>query len=122
KPLSTHQINCLLLHHYVKNRRMRGRVVRSLTVTSMVDKMCAAAGLPVTETPVGFKHIAAEMLKGGVLLGFEESGGIGFPNHIPERDGIAAGLMLLEMLATERRPLRKLMNELEREFGPHHFA
>ena len=58
----------------------------------MVDKMCAAYGLPLVETGVGFKYICAEMLKGGVLLGAEESGGIGFPNHIPERDGIAAGL------------------------------
>ena len=68
----------------------------------MVDKMCAAYGLPLIETGVGFKYICAEMLKGGVLLGAEESGGIGFPGHIPERDGIAAGLMLLELLATER--------------------
>ena len=65
----------------------------------MVDKMCAAYGLPLVETGVGFKYICAEMLKGDVLLGAEESGGIGFPGHIPERDGIAAGLMLLELLA-----------------------
>ena len=58
----------------------------------MVDKMCAAYGLELTETGVGFKYIAAEMIKGGVLLGAEESGGIGFPGHIPERDGIAAGI------------------------------
>ena len=61
----------------------------------MVDKMCAVYGLPLVETGVGFKYICAEMLKGGVLLGAEESGGIRFPGHIPERDGIAAGLMLL---------------------------
>ena len=93
---------CLLLRHFIVNRQGRGRVVKALTTTSMVDKMCAAHGLELTETGVGFKYICAEMLKGGVLLGAEESGGIGFPGHIPERDGIAAGLMLLEMLATER--------------------
>ncbi len=120
--LSTHDINCLLLQHYVRNRGETGRVVRSLTVTGRVDKMCKRFGLPVVETGVGFKYIAAEMLKGGVLLGFEESGGIGFPRHIPERDGIAAGLLLLEMLAVEGKPLGKLLAGLEKEYGPHHFA
>src|SRR4029077_21184817 len=94
--LSTHQLICLLLRHFVVNRRGRGRVVKALTTTSMLDKMCAAYGLELVETGVGLKYIAAEMIKGGVLLGAEESGGIGFPGHIPERDGIAAGLFLLE--------------------------
>jgi phosphomannomutase len=120
--LSTHQLICLLLRHLVVNRRGRGRVVKALTTTSMVDKMCAADGLELVETGVGFKYIAAEMIKGGVLLGAEESGGIGFPGHIPERDGIAAGLMLLEMLATERRPVNKLIAGLEKEFGPHRYG
>jgi phosphomannomutase len=71
---------------------------------------------------VGFKYICAEMLKGGVLLGAEESGGIGFPGHIPERDGIAAGLMLLELLATERVSVNKLVAKLEKQFGPHRYG
>jgi len=121
-PLSTHQLICLLLHHFIVNRRNRGRVVKALTTTSMVDKICAAHALELVETGVGFKYICAEMLKGDVLLGFEESGGIGFPGHIPERDGILAGLMLLEMLATERLPLSKLLGRLVKEFGPHHYA
>ena len=128
--LTTHQLICLLLHHLVVNRRdklhesqnlsgsilgTRGtrpsgsRVVKALTTTSMVDKMCAAYNLPLVETGVGFKYICAEMLKGGVLLGAEESGGIGFPGHIPERDGIAAGLMLLELLATEKISVNKML-------------
>jgi phosphomannomutase len=121
-PLSTHQLICLLLHHYADNKRQRGRVVKALTTTSMVDKFCAARGLELVETGVGFKYIAAEMIKGGVMLGFEESGGIGFPGHVPERDGILAGLMLLEMLATERKPLTKLLAGLEKEFGPHRYG
>ncbi len=145
--LTTHQIICLLLHHLVVNRGGSGtvgvqalacqdrstlkrelqptparRVVKALTTTSMVDKMCAAYGLPLVETGVGFKYICAEMLKGGVLLGAEESGGIGFPGHIPERDGIAAGLMLLELLATERVPVNKLLARLEKQFGPHRYG
>ena len=119
--LTTHKLICLLLHHLVHNRKLTGRVVKALTTTSMVDKMCATMNLPLVETGVGFKYVCAEMLKGDVLLGAEESGGIGFPGHIPERDGLAAGLMLLEMLATERVSLNKLVARLEQEFGPHEY-
>jgi phosphomannomutase len=122
KYLSTHQIICLLLHHFIMNRKQTGRVVKALTTTSMVDKMCAAYGLPLVETGVGFKYICVEILKGGVLLGAEESGGIGFPNHIPERDGIAAGLMLLELLATEKISVNKMLAKLEKQFGPHRYG
>lgn len=121
-PLTTHKIICLLLNHFVLNRKGKGRVVKALTTTSMVDKICAKFGLPLLETGVGFKYICAELNKGGVLLGFEESGGIGFPGHIPERDGILGGLVLLEMLAMERLPLTRLLDKLEAEFGPHCYA
>ena len=122
KYLTTHQLICLLLRHFIVNRQGRGRVVKALTTTSLVDKICASHGLTLTETGVGFKYICAEMLKGDVLLGAEESGGIGFPGHIPERDGIAAGLILLEMLATARSSLNKLIAALEKEFGPHRYG
>jgi phosphomannomutase len=121
-PLSTHQIICLLLEHFVRNRKAKGRVIKALTTTSMVDKMCAHYGLSLVETGVGFKYICAEMLKGDVLLGFEESGGIGYPGHVPERDGILSGLMLLELLATEKRSINELLKRLEKQFGPHHYA
>ena len=121
-PLTTHQIICLLLHHFIVNRRGEGRVIKALTTTSMVDKMCAHYGLELVETGVGFKYICAEMLKGNVLIGFEESGGIGFPDLMPERDGIAAGMMLLELLATERVSVNELLKRLVRQFGPHHYA
>ena len=120
--LTTHQIICLLLHHLVANRKQTGRVVKAITTTSMVDKMCAAYNLPLVETGVGFKYVCAEMLKGGVLLGVEESGGIGFPGHIPERDGIAAGLMLLELLATEKISVNQILAKLEKQFGPHRYG
>jgi phosphomannomutase len=84
--------------------------------------MCEAYNLPLVETGVGFKYICAEMIKGNVLLGAEESGGIGFPGHIPERDGILAGLMLLELLATEKIPINRILARLEKDFGPHRYA
>lgn len=120
--LTTHQIICLLLQHYLVNRHAKGRMIKALTTTSMVDKICAAHGLELVETGVGFKYVCAEMIKGNVILGAEESGGIGFPGHIPERDGILAGLMLLEMLATERTSVNKLVAKLEKEYGPHRYA
>jgi phosphomannomutase len=120
--LSTHQIICLLLRHLRLNRGGEGRMVKALTTTSMVDKMCAAYGLELVETGVGFKYICAEMIKGNVLLGAEESGGIGFPGHVPERDGIAAGLFLLEMLAMERVSVNQLISNLEKEFGVHRYG
>lgn len=116
--LTTHQIICLLLRHFVVHRKQTGRVVKALTTTSMVDRMCAHYGLELVETGVGFKYVAAEMIRGGVLLGFEESGGIGFPGHIPERDGILAGLMLLELLAVERRPSRCCLPNWRPNSGP----
>src|SRR6266487_895654 len=122
KYLTTHELICLLLRHFIVNRQGRGRVIKALTTTSMVDKICAAHGLEMVETGVGFKYICAEMLKGDVLLGAEESGGIGFPGHIPERDGIAAGLMLLELLATEKVSVNKILAKLEKQFGPHRYG
>lgn len=119
--LSTHEIICLLVMHLIKNRRLKGRVIKALTTTSMLDKICAEQGVELVETGVGFKYIAAEMIKGNYLLGCEESGGLGFPGHIPERDGILAGLMLLEMLAMEKRPLPKLLAELSKKYGPHYY-
>lgn len=119
--LTTHQIICLLLHHYSVNRGQKGRVIKALTTTSMVDRMCEAYGLELLETGVGFKYICTEMQKGDVLLGFEESGGIGFHGHIPERDGILAGLALLELLATEKKTVNRLLATLEKRFGPHRY-
>src|SRR5204863_9646566 len=121
-PLTTHNLICFLLQHFIRNRQAKGRVIKALTTTSMVDKMCARHGLELVETGVGFKYIAAEMIKGDALLGFEESGGIAYPGYIPERDGILSGLMLLEMLATERTSLNKLLAQLEKDYGPHHYA
>jgi phosphomannomutase len=116
------QIIALLLHHLVRHRGGRGRVVKTINTTAMLDRMCAAWGLPLTEVGIGFKYIAAELLRGDVFYGAEESGSIGFGGHIPERDGLAAGLYLLELLAVERVPARRILARLEKEFGPHRYG
>jgi phosphomannomutase len=83
-----------------------------------VDKLCAAWNLPLTEVAIGFRFIAPELMKPGALFGAEESGSVGFANHLPERGGLAAGLMLLEMLAMERTSVNRSYARLEREYFP----
>jgi phosphomannomutase len=121
-PLTNQQVIALLLHHLVRNRGGRGVVTKTFNTTAMVDKMCAAWNLPLTEVAIGFRFIAPELMKPGALFGAEESGSVGFANHIPERDGLAAGLFLLELLATERVSVQKIYGRLEKEFGPHRYA
>jgi phosphomannomutase len=122
RPMTNQQIIALLLHHLVRNRGGRGTVTKTFNTTAMVDKMCAAWNLPLTEVGIGFRFIAPELMKSGALFGAEESGSVGFANHIPERDGIAAGLFLLEMLAMEKIFVNKIYAKLEKEFGPHRYA
>jgi phosphomannomutase len=84
----------------------------------MIDRLAERYGLPMYETPVGFNHIADYMLKGDVLIGGEESGGISFQGHIPEGDGILMGLLLLEIVATSGTTLYELVENLLEEVGP----
>ena len=121
-PMTNQQVIALLLHHLVRNRLKRGVVTQTYNTTAMVDKMCAAWNLPLTEVGIGFRFIAPELMKPGALFGAEESGSVGFAGHIPERDGLAAGLFLLEMLATEGISVNKIYARLEKEFGPHRYA
>jgi phosphomannomutase len=118
-PMTNQQVIALLLHHLVRNRGGQGTVTKTYNTTAMVDKMCAAWNLPLTEVGIGFCHIAPELMKSGALYGAEESGSIGFANHIPERDGLAAGLFILEMLAMQKISVNKIYAALEKEFGPH---
>ncbi len=121
-PLTNQQVIALLLHHLVRNRGDRGVVTKTFNTTAMVDKMCAAWGLPLTEVGIGFRFIAPELMRPGALFGAEESGSVGFAGHIPERDGLAAGLFLLEMLAMEKVSVNQILARLEKEFGPHHYG
>ena len=102
-----------ILYHLLKNRGYRGRVVRAINVTSMVDRLCAHFGCEVVEKSVGFKNIAPEMVKSrDVLLGVEESGGFGFRGHIPDRDGTLAALTACEALAQEGKPVNAILDDI----------
>jgi phosphomannomutase len=115
--VSSHQILSMLLWDLAGRQGRRGRVVKTVSTTRMVDRLAARYGCPVTETPIGFKYICAEMLRGDVLIGGEESGGIGLPAHLPERDGILNALLLAELIARAGRPLEAVLAEVEAEVG-----
>lgn len=119
--VDSHRIFCLLLKYMVEQKGMTGEVVKSFSVTQMVDKMCSKYGLTMHETAIGFKHICRMMTERDVLIGGEESGGLGVKGHIPERDGIFLGLMLCEIMATRQTTLSVLVTELMSEFGQHEF-
>ena len=112
-----HQIMALVLGDLVQFRNLEGRVVVNLSCSTLVRRIAEALGCRVTVKPVGFKYIAAEMKKGGVLMGGEEAGGIGIAAHMPERDGILACLILCELMAKTDAPLGVLVDQLEDSFG-----
>lgn len=117
-----HHIFALALRHLVEERGWSGKVVKSISTTRMVDRLAARYGLPLVETPVGFNHIADHMLKGDVLIGGEESGGISIKGHIPEGDGVLMGLLLLEIVTVAGAPLHELVAELQSDVGPAHYV
>ena len=97
-----------------------GHVVKTFNVSRIIERLAAKRDLPVLETPIGFKHIVAAMLEGDVLIGGEESGGIGVTGYIPERDGVANGLLMLEAVLKSGRSVAELFADLERETGWQH--
>jgi phosphomannomutase len=113
-----HRIMALALRYLVEKRGMRGKVIKTVSTTQMVNRLAAKYGLEVFETPVGFNYIADYMLKDDVLIGGEESGGMSFHGNIPEGDGVLFGLLLIEMVAVYQQPLDALVAELLREVGP----
>lgn len=115
--VNTYKVIALILGHLVRNRGMKGRVVLDLASSVLPRRVAEALGCRVTVKPIGFKHIYAEMLKGDVLLGGEEAGGIGVPAHLLERDGVLCCLLLCELLAMEQRALSELVDELDERFG-----
>jgi phosphomannomutase len=116
-----HKIMALALRHLVKVRGLRGSVVRTVSTTRMIDRLCREYGLILHETPVGFNHIADFMMNEDVLIGGEESGGISFKGHIPEGDGVLMGLLLVEIVAAAQTSLYELVEDLLAEVGPSHY-
>lgn len=114
---SSHCIFTVILRHLIEHKHLQGGVVKTVSTTRMVDLLADKYGLRLFETPIGFKHICELMLVEDILMGGEESGGLGVKGHIPERDGILLGLLLLEAMAVSGKGLRRLLDETMDEIG-----
>jgi phosphomannomutase len=119
--VDSHKIFSILLKHLVEDRGLRGEVVRTFSTTQMIDKIARKHHLPLHVTPIGFKYICELMLSRDVLIGGEESGGIGVKGHLPERDGILNSLLLAEVMAEKGKTLGELVDDLNAQFGPHFY-
>ncbi len=119
--INPNQVLAVLLYHLVKNRKWTGAVVRTVATSHFVDAVAARYGVPVRETPVGFKYIGAVMEQEPVIVGGEESGGYGFRGHIPERDGILASLYFLDLMIKLKKTPSQLVSYLYEKVGPHYY-
>ncbi len=120
--ITPHQIFSILLWHLAGTRGIPGDVAKTFSSTKMIDKIAAKFGRKVFETPIGFKYICELMLERDILLGGEESGGIGTKLHLPERDATVMALLLTEVMAWHRKSLGELIAQLQAEFGEHHYG
>ncbi|MFN2569709.1 MAG: phosphoglucomutase/phosphomannomutase family protein [Candidatus Dormibacteria bacterium] len=114
-----HEVMALYTMYLLEKRGLRGDIVRSVTQTRMVDTLGKLFDTTVHELPVGFKFVGQKMREVDALLGGEESGGYAFRGHIPERDGILAGLFLADMIVEYAMPLSAIVARLEELVGPH---
>lgn len=114
---SSHAIFTLLLKHLKERKNLSGGVVKTVSSTRMIDLLAQKYDLPLHETPIGFKHVCELMLTQQILMGGEESGGLGIAGHIPERDGVLMGLLLLETMAVTGKGLRQQLDEIMDEIG-----
>lgn len=115
--VTPNEIIAILLLHLKKNKNMNGCIVKTVGASLMLDKIAEKCGVEVVETAVGFKHVGEAMRNYNPIIGGEESGGLSIRNHIPEKDGILANLLVLEAMAYENKTLVQLQNELEQLAG-----
>jgi phosphomannomutase len=119
--VSPHKIISLLALYLVREKKRAGEIVKTFSTTRLIEKVAQSLGATLHETPIGFKYVADLMLARDVLVGGEESGGIGFGAFMPERDGILSGLLVAEVVAHYRRPLSEIIRSMEEEFGALHY-
>lgn len=120
--LTMHEVVPLVVLHLARRRGMTGGVVRTFSQSVLLKRIAAAHNLPLYETPIGFKYIADLMLRENILIGAEESGGIGVSGHLPERDGILNSLLFLEAIVAAGRRPTEMVREMHREFGEFYFG
>ena len=115
------EVYALLAYYLLEVRHERGAIVKTLSTTSMLEKLGKLYDVPVYETGVGFKYVAPKMLETNAMIGGEESGGYAFRGNVPERDGIRAGLFILDMMVKLNRKPSELIDLLFSKVGPHYY-
>lgn len=119
--VDSHRIFAITLRHLVECRGWRGGVVKTFSVSQMIDRLCEHYGLPLSVTPIGFKFIVEKMLQEDILMGGEESGGIGITRYMVERDGVMMGMLLLEAMAMSGKSLSELVESVFEITGPYFY-
>jgi phosphomannomutase len=117
-----HKIFCILLSWVLKRKGWPGAVTRAFNTTKMIDRICAKHGRELIEHGIGFKYVCDYMLEREILMGGEESGGIGFQRHLPERDGLLNALLLANAMAEEGKTMGQFVADLQAEYGEHQYG
>jgi alpha-D-glucose phosphate-specific phosphoglucomutase len=120
--VDSHKCFSVILEWLLKRKQWPGEVVRAFNTTRMLDRIAAKYGRKLHECGIGFKYICDLMLERDILIGGEESGGIGITRHLPERDGILNSLLLANIMAEEGKPLGQLVRDLQQQYGEHHYG
>ncbi|HVO80270.1 MAG TPA: phosphoglucomutase/phosphomannomutase family protein [Terriglobales bacterium] len=120
--VDSHKIFSVLLRWLLERKQWPGDVVRAFNTTRMVDRIATRHGRKLLECSIGFKYIVDLMMEREIVMGGEESGGLGYSRYLPERDGILNSLLLANVMAEERKPLGQLVADLQREYGPHFYG
>jgi phosphomannomutase len=120
--VNPHQIFALLVWHLAGTRELPGDIAKTFSVTKLIDKLAAKFGRKLHEVPIGFKYICELMLEQNILIGGEESGGIGTSLYLPERDATVSALLLAELMAWHGKSLGELRGALHAEFGVYHYG
>jgi phosphomannomutase len=120
--VDAHKIFAVLLKWLLERKQWPGDVTRAFNTTKMLDRICAKYGRRLHEHGIGFKYVCDLMLEQEILIGGEESGGIGISRHLPERDGLLNSLLLANVMADEKKTLGELVAALQEEFGEHQYG
>src|SRR6059058_453126 len=120
--VTPHQILALLVWHLAGTRKLPGDIAKTFSVTKLIDKLAAKFARKLHEVPIGFKYICELMLEQNILIGGEESGGIGTSLYLPERDATVSALFLAELMAWHGKSLGELLSALHAEFGEYHYG
>lgn len=115
--LTGHKLMALLFKYLFETRKMKGGVIQTVCGTGLITRMAQEYGLKMYETPVGFKYICELMTRKNILIGGEETGGIGFKGYIPERDGFLSAMLIMELIAVEKKPISKIVKALDKKYG-----